>query len=90
MKLCIGDVVKVKSGAIGIVDHIEYRDEDNCLSENKTTYLGKGMELDDIEDFSIIPNKEVKWAWYKAKELVEIIYSANRYSIDNPEGEEDE
>ena len=48
------------------------------------------MELDDIEDFSIIPNKEVKWAWYKAKELVEIIYSANQYAIDNPEGEEDE
>ena len=24
------------------------------------------------------------------KELVEIIYSANQYAIDNPEGEEDE
>lgn len=85
MKLRVGDVIETRQDVIAIVQEIKpkNRELDDCI------YLGCGLELEEIDGFSIIPAEETKWAWYSPNELKRIIRSASEYEVSLDEDEED-
>lgn len=91
-KLCVGDIVRLKDGDIfGIVDCINYKGADGKVIYNDGLLFGQGMELSKIESFSIIPNTpNTKWAWYKVKEISDIVESAKKWANDVPDGNEND
>lgn len=68
-KLCVGDIVRLKDGTIGLVNSIDCYDADGDLVEIETI-LGNGLPLKEVNEFSIIRNNHGQTAWFSVKDYV--------------------